>query len=85
MGLKDQVLALKWIQENIEHFGGDKDRVTICGNSAGGASALYLMTSPLAQGTSPYRLSFLTNRSLYILEFFFRALPSCLRKFGDSD
>nr|XP_022918480.1 venom carboxylesterase-6-like [Onthophagus taurus] len=37
-GLKDQVQALRWVQANIEHFGGNKDSVTIIGLSAGGAS-----------------------------------------------
>lgn len=32
-GLKDQVFALKWIQRNIDNFGGDKDNITVIGTS----------------------------------------------------
>lgn len=48
VGLKDQVLAsLKWIKTNIRSFGGNPDRVTIAGLSAGGYSNTALMASPL--------------------------------------
>uniref|UniRef100_A0A1A9W1E2 carboxylesterase n=1 Tax=Glossina brevipalpis TaxID=37001 RepID=A0A1A9W1E2_9MUSC len=49
-GLKDQLLALQWIKANVHHFNGDSDNVTLAGESAGAASAHYLMCCPLARG-----------------------------------
>ncbi|XP_023323487.1 cholinesterase 1 [Eurytemora carolleeae] len=49
-GMRDQVLALRWIQDNIGPFGGDKDRVTIFGESAGGMSVMNHILSPMSAG-----------------------------------
>nr|ACU00116.1 carboxylesterase [Holotrichia oblita] len=48
--MKDQALALKWVQSNIVRFGGNPDSVTIFGGSAGGASVHYHVLSPLSAG-----------------------------------
>jgi len=47
-GLGDQITALKWIQNNIHHFGGDKNNVTLFGESAGAMSIACLLASPVA-------------------------------------
>ena len=49
-GMLDQVQALKWVKENIRDFGGDPNKVTIFGLSAGGASVGLQLVSPLSKG-----------------------------------
>ncbi|GAA3948776.1 carboxylesterase/lipase family protein [Gordonia caeni] len=46
-GYMDQIQALEWVRDNVAAFGGDPRRVTLVGQSAGGESALHLMTSPV--------------------------------------
>jgi len=49
-GMLDIVLALQWVQDNIEEFGGDPDNVTIFGESGGGRKVSLLLTMPSAKG-----------------------------------
>lgn len=49
-GVSDQIMAIRWIHDNIEAFGGDPERVTIAGESAGGASVINMMAAPQVKG-----------------------------------
>ncbi|CAG2166663.1 unnamed protein product [Oppiella nova] len=49
-GFYDQLLALKWVSENIHKFGGDRDQITIFGESAGSWSVSVQILSPLSKG-----------------------------------
>jgi len=49
-GVLDQIAALRWVKENIDAFGGDPERITIFGESAGSWSVCALMATPLSEG-----------------------------------
>ena len=50
LGLKDALLALKWINENVGFFRGDNTSITLNGVSAGGAAVSHFIASPAASG-----------------------------------
>ena len=49
LGLQDQIAALQWVYDNIEAFGGDKDNITVGGESAGATAVSHLLTYPGTQ------------------------------------
>lgn len=56
LGLKDQTEALRWVRDNIDKFGGDPDRVTLFGESAGAGAVHLQVLSPHATGKVLCRL-----------------------------
>ncbi|KAH7932633.1 hypothetical protein HPB49_000296 [Dermacentor silvarum] len=68
MGLMDQSLALKWVQENIREFGGDPSRVTLLGESAGAMSVHAHMLSPMSRGL--FQRAYMMSGNLHTLDFF---------------
>lgn len=56
-GLKDQVMALRWVQQNVAQFGGDPGNVTIFGSSSGGSCVHFHMLSAMSEGLFHHAIS----------------------------
>lgn len=63
MGLKDQLMALRWVHENIHHFGGHKENITLYGHSAGASSVNFHMLSTRSRGL--FRRAIASSGSAY--------------------
>ena len=78
LGLLDQNMALQWVHRNIEAFGGDPNRVTLAGHSAGALNVGVHMISPLSKGENNFVHQYLTlsmlvkfSADFYFIFFFF--------------
>ena len=78
-GLLDQIKALEWVNNNIKWFGGDKNNITIAGESAGSSSVSAICTSPLAKGLFKRAIGESSSLVVKTPPHTFRTLDSALK------
>lgn len=66
LGLRDQIMALEWVQNNVAYFGGDSNQVTIFGQSAGAESVIFHLFSPFTMGKNLFHRVICMSGSLGI-------------------
>jgi para-nitrobenzyl esterase len=81
-GLLDQVVALQWVRDNIRVFGGDPDRVTVFGQSAGGGSVAALLAMPRAAGLFRRAVAQSVPGTFFSLELAVDIAAACAAELG---
>ena len=81
MGMYDQVMAIKWVKNNIMFFGGDPDQITLWGESSGAVSVSAHIVSPVTQDL--FRRAILESGALFMQEVVFNQYEDLANKLLD--